>query len=229
MISTLDGTTAADRVVTFQINPGTIRQFLDARSEGGPLLKCFEGSATLVSPGRSHEAMGHRIDHLLMAVCMEFDIERISLGSTTWALPPGTGETAYEADEPYYVQSQGKTGEHQPPDLAIEIVVSHSEKKALQAGAQLKIPEMWVLDIPRRRLTIYQLAVRGKAKGTYQAKRRSLAFPFLRSEEVLERLDDPETGDTAFLKSCRDWVKRVLAPRLPETGGDGLGRRVSGD
>ena len=46
MASTLARTLAPDRVVTFEINPGTLLQFLDARTEGGPLLKCFEGSAT---------------------------------------------------------------------------------------------------------------------------------------------------------------------------------------
>ena len=135
-------------------------------------------------------------------------------------MPAGAGNTAYEADEAYYIQNHGTTKENQPPDLAIEVVVSHSETKALLAGAFLKIPEMWVLDIPRHRLTFYQLAVRGKAKGTYQAKPRSSAFPFLLSAEVLERLDDSEIGDTAFLKNCRTWVNQVLVPRIrAENGG----------
>lgn len=105
MISTLAPTIPNDEVVTFQISEAHIQQFLDARTEGGPLLECFEGSATLVSPGRSHESMGS-------------------------------------------------------------------------------------------------------------------AFPFLSSAEVLERLDDPEIGDTAFLKNCWAWVNHVLMPRLcAENGG----------
>jgi Uma2 family endonuclease len=220
MASTLAPTIAPDRVVTFQIKPGTLLQFLDARTEGGPLLKCFEGSATLVSPGRPHESMGHRLDRLIMAVCLELGIEHTALGSTTWALPLGAEETAYEADEAYYVQSHGTTKQHQPPDLAIEVVVSHSEKKALQAGAFLKVPEMWVLDIPRHRLTFYHLVPRGKHKGTYRPEPRSRAFPVLRSAEVLERLDDPEAGDTTFLQNCRAWAVRVLVPRQrAENGG----------
>ena len=89
-------------------------------------------------------------------------------GSTTWKLPLGAGDTAYEADAAYYIQSHGRAKEDQPPDLAIEIVVSHPATKALRAGAFLKIPELWVLDIPRHRLTFYHLATRGKHKGTYR-------------------------------------------------------------
>lgn len=207
MVSTLSPTIAPDTVVTFPIKSEEFLPFLEARTEGGPLLKCFERSATLVSPGRTHESKGHRLDWLLMAVCLELGIEKTALGSTTWALPSGAGGTAYEADEAYYVQSHGTTNENQSPDLAIEVVVSHSEKKALQAGAFLKIPEIWVLDIPRHRLTFYHLAVRGKAKGTYQPKPQSRAFPVLRAAEVLERLDDPEIGDLAFLQNCRAWVR----------------------
>jgi hypothetical protein len=100
--------------------------------------------------------------------------------------------------------------------LAIEVVVSHSEKKALRVGAFLKIPEMWVLDVRRHRLTFYHLTVRGKQKGTYRPEPRSRALPALTSAEVLERLDDPETDGTAFHENCRTWARRVLVPRQRE-------------
>jgi Uma2 family endonuclease len=213
MASILTQTITPDMVISFEINPGTLLEFLDSRAEGGPRLKCFEGSVTLVSPGKSHETMGSRLDLLILAVCLELRIKRQALRSTTWTLPFGAGDTAYEADNAFYIQSQGTAKKHQPPDLAIEVVVSHSEKKALRAGAFLKIPEMWVLDIPRHRLTFYHLVVRGKQKGTYRPQPRSRAFPGLLSAEVLERLDDPETDDTAFHENCRAWARRVLVPR----------------
>jgi Uma2 family endonuclease len=220
MASTIASTITPDTVISFEINPGTLPEFLDARAEGGPRLKCFEGSVTLVSPGRSHESKGQRVDYLILAVGLELGMKYTGLASTTWMLPFGAGDTAYEADKAYYIQNQGTTKRHQPPDLAIEIVVSHSEKKALRAGAFLKIPEMWVLDIPKRRLTFYHLAVRSHSKGSYRPRPRSRAFPVLTSTEVLERLDDPETDDIAFHENCRAWARRVLVPRLrAESGG----------
>jgi Uma2 family endonuclease len=221
MASTLAPTISPDTVISFEINPGTLFQFLETRPEGGPRLKCVEGSVTLVSPGKPHETAGGRLASLVLAVCLELRIKHAALESTTWTLPAGADDTAYEADKAYYVQSYGTERRSQPPDLAIEVVVSHSEKKALQAGAFLKIPELWVLDLPRRRLTFYHLAVRGKSKGTYRPEPRSRAFPVLTSAEVLERLDDPEPDDTAFHENCRAWARRVLVPRRRAGNGGG--------
>ena len=221
MASTQVPTIAPDHVISFEINPGTLLQFLETRAEGGPRLTCFEGSVTLVSPGMPHEVAGERLASLLLAVCLELRIRHSPLASTTWTLPFGAGDTGYEADRAYYIQSYGTARKHQPPDLAIEVVVSHLEKKALRAGAFLKIPEMWVFDLPRHRLTFYHLAIRGKSKGTYRPAPRSRAFPVLTSAEVLERLDDPETDGTAFHENCRAWASRVLLPRLrAENGAD---------
>lgn len=209
-----------DRVLSFEINPGTLLQFLETRPDRGPRLKCFEGSVTLVSPGMPHEEVSERLATVVVTLCLELGIKYKALASTTWTLPFGSGDTAYEADKAYYIQSQGTATARQPPDLAIEVVVSHPETKALRAGALLKIPEMWVLDLPRRRLTFHHLAVRGKSKGAYRTEPRSRAFPVLSSAEVLERLDDPATDDGAFHENCRAWAKRVLLPRFrAENGG----------
>ena len=220
MISTLAPTMSPDIVISFEINPGTLLQLLETRAEGGPRLKCFEGSVTLVSPGMTHESKGLGLHHLILAACLELGIKFTGLASTTWTLPSGSGDTGYEADAAYYIQSHGTAKNHQPPDLAVEVVVSHPEQKALRAGAFLKIPELWVLDIPGHRLTFYHLAARGKSKGTYRPQARSRAFPILTSAEVLMRLDDPEPDDATFHENCRAWARRDLAPRL----GAGNGR-----
>ena len=76
-------TIAPDTVVTFQINPGTLLQFLEARAEGGPRLKCFEGSVTLVSPRMPHEMKGCRLKLLILAVCPSCCRPKSSSSSTT--------------------------------------------------------------------------------------------------------------------------------------------------
>jgi Uma2 family endonuclease len=214
MASTLATTIEPDTVLSFDINPGTLPLLLESRTEKGPRLKCFEGSVTLVSPGMPHEAMGFRLNLLILAVCFGLRIKFIGVASTTWTLPPGSGDTAYEADEAYYIGNIGRAKDGHPPDLAVEVVVSHPAEKALRAGALLKIPEIWVLDVPRNRLTFHHLATRGPHAGTYRPKPRSRAFPFLTSAEVLQRLDEPEADAATFHEDCREWARHVLAPRL---------------
>src|SRR4051795_3588239 len=104
MASTLVPTITRDRVISFEINPGTLLQFLESRAEGGPRLKCFEGSVTLVSPGMPHESKGQRLASLILALFLELRIKHSALASTTWTLPLGVGDTAYEADSAYYIQ-----------------------------------------------------------------------------------------------------------------------------
>jgi Uma2 family endonuclease len=211
---------APDSVLSFEINHGTLHQFLEARAETGPRLKCFEGSVTLVSPGAPHEDAGTRLSYLVTAICFAVRIKIKSLKSTTWFLPPGAGDTAYEPDAAFYIESFGQAKKDQPPDLAIEIVVSHPAIKALRAGAILGIPELWVFDVPNRRLTFYHRASRGKNKGTYLSRSKSRAFPFLTPADILNRLDDSEDEDNAFVENCRAWAAEVLAPRVRgENGG----------
>ncbi len=213
MENTLSPAISPDVVLSFDINPGSLLQFLESRAEGGPRLKCFEGSVTLVSPGMPHERDLDRLSSLVKAICFALGMKLSALRSTTWFLPLGIGDTAYEADAAYYIQSFGRAKPYQPPDLAIEVVVSHPATKALRAGAFLKIPELWVLDIPRHKLTFYCLATRGKHEGTYRPAFRSRAFPVLTSADVLERLEDPEADDITFDENCREWARRVLVPR----------------
>jgi Uma2 family endonuclease len=221
MATTLVRAMAHDTALSFEINPGTLLQFLESRAEKGPRLKCFEGSVTLVSPGMPHEINGSRLSLLILAICIELRIKYSPLESTTWFLPFGARDTAYEADAAFYIQSHGKAKENQPPDLAIEIVVSNPATKALRAGAFLKIPELWVFDVPSRQLTFYHLSTRGKHKDTYQPKPRSRAFPVLTTADVLERLDDLEPDAVAFHENCREWARRVLVPRCSPANGGG--------
>src|SRR3954453_3171762 len=105
MAPTLTPTITPDIVLSFEINPGTLLQFLDSRAEGGPRLKCFEGSVTLVSPGMPHEVAGERLAGLVLGVCLELRIKHSPLASTPWTLPFGAGDTGYEADKAYHIQS----------------------------------------------------------------------------------------------------------------------------
>src|SRR5437763_507562 len=115
MASILAPTITPDKVISFEIKPGTLLRFLESKAEGGPRLKCVERSVTLVSPGMPHETSGARVSLLILAICFALRIKYKSLASTTWTLPRGAGDTAYEADAAFYIQSHGREKPRQPP------------------------------------------------------------------------------------------------------------------
>jgi Uma2 family endonuclease len=217
-----------DVVMELTLTPGGYRAFVDSLGERSrPLLKCFQGSMTLVSPGRSHETTARRLNTLILALCEGLGLPVYPLGATLWELPVGAGagtpyekDTGYEADEAYYIQSFDARDEEPPPmpDLAVEVVVGHSAKKALWAGAALGLPELWVLDVERNELTFHGLVRRGKHAGSYAPIPRSRALPMLTSADGLDRLADPEQNAVAFLDNCRRWARDVLARRHEKAG-----------
>ena len=219
---------APDSVVSFDINPGTLLQFLETRAEGGPRLKCFEGSVTLVSPGRSHESKGYRLDTWSVAVCP--NSESIT---RAWPRPPGpcrSGPAIPPTRRTKPITSRATAGRRRGPGPR----PGHRDRRhqprgqGARAGAFLKIPELWVFNVPRHRPGVPSPGGEGQASGHLPAESRSRAFPFLTSAEVLERLDDPEPSDRAFEASCRAWARDVLLPEVPPRGltaPPGLARR----
>ena len=72
-----------------------------------------------------------------------------------------------------------------PPDLAVEAVVSHGPKQALEIYRRLGVPEVWVCT--SRALTIFRIG----EDGTYAVTAESHALPTLRAEEIFDWADQP--------------------------------------
>lgn len=202
-----------DVVMHLRLVPGTYPAFRDALGEGGPRLKCYKGGVTLVAPKEAHETAGERIDTLVKTVCLEFRVALKPLRSTTWDAPTAADDTGYEADLSYYVQSFGKAGEGHRPDLAVEVLNTGRDTRARECAQALKIPELWVYDVRRRRMVFLGLVRAGKGKGTYRELPRSRALPWLTPGDVADRLSDPAEDATAFHEDCRRWAREVLRPR----------------
>jgi Uma2 family endonuclease len=120
-----------------------------------------------------------------------------------------------EPDECYYVQHaadvEGKDEldlkKDPPPDLAIEIDITHRSIPRLPIYAALGVPEVWRFD--GLKLTVLILGDDGK----YRPATSSLAFPFLPMETfssfLLRLASEPQI---AVLREFRDWVKTLQRP-----------------
>jgi hypothetical protein len=220
MAWTLAASYAPDNVVTLHVVSDSLGHYLDMVGgvvEGNPLLKCgADGRMTLVSPGRTHEQADRRLGILVVAVCSVLEVPFSADGSTLYPIP-GTGH-GYIPDESYYIQHHDEVADATttsaiPPDLVIEIVVSHPAADALADCALLGVPEVWVWDVPREILEFHLLVTRGKNKGRYVPGSRSRALPTLDASDVFARLGDPTTDAGRFDRNCRAWAEQVLVPR----------------
>jgi Uma2 family endonuclease len=91
-----------------------------------------------------------------------------------------------------------------PPDLAIEVDVTHTAMDRMSIYAALGVPEVW-------RLSPMGLEFRVLEKDGYKVHPQSLSFPRLKSAD-LERFlaQGKETEPAALIKQFRDWVRKTL-------------------
>jgi Uma2 family endonuclease len=211
-------TSDVDMVTTLDIGPGNLDRYLDLVGDRrNPLIKYREGSLTLVSPSGRHEVRSDRADGLIKGICAVLNIGYKATASTLFRRPGS--DNGIEADKSYYIENEpavrGLREEidlamYPPPDLAVEIVVSHGAGKSLTIYTELRVPEVWVYRVSKRVLEFLHLG----ADGRYTAAATSRAFPFLTPADVLPWIEPTvDEPDNAWESRLRTWVRDVLAPR----------------
>ena len=221
MISPTLRTPAADMVVSLDIAPGGLDVLLSLLGDRpNPLVKYRDGKLLLVSPGEDHERSVRRLDVLLLAVCAAMRIKLRGYGSTLFR-KPGL-DHGVMPDLTYYVRNEaavrGVRGKidltaYPPPDLAVEVVVTHGPHLSLEVCRELGVPEVWVYDVAEGRMTFRQRRRTGPHAGQYVERERSLAFPFLRATDLTPWLEETDAPDNAEFLRAQRWARATLAPR----------------
>jgi Uma2 family endonuclease len=181
-----------------------------------PRIVYLDGSLILVSPSYWHEILKVRLSRLVAEVLVGLKIPHLALRSTTFRQRAKRG--GVEGDDSYYLSNldriRGKKRLNlrvdPPPDLAIEVVVTHAADDAIEVYRRLKVTEVWVCD--RDRLTILWLG----GDGDYSESERSVAFPALTAREIYSLITQDQADDTAWIEGIRRWVTDVLVPRHRE-------------
>ncbi len=208
-----------DMVTTLDVGPDGLDGFLELVGDRpGPLIKYRQGSLTLVSPSHIHESSADRLDGLIKALCSELDIDYHATAATLYRR---LGlDSGIEADKTYYIAHEpavrGVTGDidltiYPPPDLAVEVVVTHSPEKSLAICRELGVTEVWVYWVKKGLLEFLHL----DAEGQYVVRETSRAFPFLTPADVLPWAKPSEAEpDNRWERRLRGWVCAELAPRF---------------
>jgi Uma2 family endonuclease len=211
---------AADMVVPLDIAPGGLDLLLTLFGDRpNPLVKYRNGKVLLVSPGEDHERAVQRLDVLLLAVCTALRIDLRGYRSTLFR-KPGL-DHGVMPDLTYYVRNapavRGVRGKidltaHPPPDLAVEVIVTHGVELALEVCRELGVPELWTYDVVEGRMTFRHRRRSGPRAGEYVERERSLAFPFLRAADLPPWLEDTDAADNAEFVRMQRWARTTLAP-----------------
>ncbi|MBP5974316.1 Uma2 family endonuclease [Brasilonema sp. CT11] len=195
-------------LVLYNVNWEMYEQLLEIFAQRPiPRMTYYQGTLELMTPLPEHERYGWTFGRLIIILCEELGLEILGLKSTTWrSKPKAAGK---EADECFYIQNEAVMRGRikidltvdPPPDLALEIDLTHSAINKMAVYAELKVPEVW--RFANNQLTIHILTEFG-----YIESETSLAFGSFPVKELVQFLQlDSEKGENARMKEFRAWVR----------------------
>jgi Uma2 family endonuclease len=184
---------------------------LDRGEAHSPLLTYDRGALLIMPTSQEHEAPNRCIAVFIQAIAEEFEIEGRDFGSPTYMRKDL--QRGFEPDSCFYfkneLQMRGKKRlnlpKDPPPDLVLEIDVTHHSLNKLPLFAAFGIPEVWRFD--GRQIEMYVLS-----GDQYIRSDNSLSLPFLTTETVTTFvLEDAEMSRLEWLKQLRQWARDLKA------------------
>jgi Uma2 family endonuclease len=170
------------------------------------------GRLELITLSPQHERLKHLLAFLIVALVEELGWEWASYGSMTFKRRKR--RRGLEPDDCFWIQSEPLVrGKDKidlrldpPPDLVLEIEVTHSALDRLSIYAALRIPEVWCFD--GQALRVYILG----SDGRYAESPISKAFAFLPLKDMAHFLGLRfQIGNAALVRSFRAWVRDQIA------------------
>jgi Uma2 family endonuclease len=148
---------------------------------------------------------------MVVVLCEEFDLPLMSGGSTT--LRRRLKKKGAEADECFWIENAHKMKGRMdlnlrrdpPPDLAIEIDVTHSSLDRMGIYAALRVPELW--RVQGHDMQFYAL----QENGEYKLIKRSKTFPAITPADLMRFVVRVyEEGDeNPIIRDFRKWVRTL--------------------
>jgi Uma2 family endonuclease len=183
----------------------------------GIRLTYDRGDLEIMSPLLEHDDDGRFLGDLVFVLTEELGLPLKRGGSTT--LRRRLRRRGIEADECFWIANAHRMAGRRrldlrtdpPPDLAVEVDVTHSSLDRLGIYAALGVPEVWRLDGDS--LTFHVMG----ADGAYAGAAASKSFPLLEPAVLLGFLQEArQAGDeNAVVRRFRDWIRQRRAAGGP--------------
>jgi Uma2 family endonuclease len=186
--------------------------------QGGLRITYVDRRLTLVSPiSRRHDWHEHVLGRLVETVASSLGIEWEPAVHATFHREDL--EVGVEGDQTFYFGPHAELmrgpvnvdlSTQPPPDLAIEVEVSHRSDDSVEVWRRLGVPEVWRLHVDRKSLVFL---IR-QPDGSYKPAERSRVLAVLEPADVLAQLQvAQQLGSSRWTRQLADWVRDTLLPR----------------
>ena len=162
----------------------------------------------ITKPLEIHEFSTWLIGRFIYILVAEMGMDIKTIGSTT--LDREALDRSAEPDAAYYIQNQplvaGRTidlAEDPPPDLVVEVDITHTDIDKLQLYAAMGVPEFWRYNGETWR--IYSL--KGAA---YVEVEKSPTFAIVPKTKLYEFLAEAQLSEIKADQALREWVRFAL-------------------
>jgi Uma2 family endonuclease len=196
------------RVVFHQRTWVSYQQILDALGDHRSARLIYDrGTLEITMPLEDHEYAKELIGLFIRILVVELGLKLKSIGSTT--LNREDLDRGAEPDNGYYIQNQplvaGRNidlASDPPPDLVVEIDITHTDIDKLRLYSSMGIPEFWRYD--GEILKIYVLQ-----NGQYGEVDLSPTFPKVPKTKLYEFLAQARQDEVEAEQALRSWVRAL--------------------
>jgi Uma2 family endonuclease len=168
-----------------------------------------QGTLEISMPSEDHGFSGRLIERLIIILVVELGLMVKTMGSTR--LDRADLERGAEPDNAYYIQNQslvtGRTVNlaiDPPPDLVVEVDITHTDINKPALYASMGIPEFWRYN--GQQWYIYQLQA-----NAYVEVSVSPTFPMLSKEKFYEFLAVAQSNEVQAEVDFRNWIRGSIA------------------
>jgi Uma2 family endonuclease len=201
---------AEKRVTLHHITWTAYEQILDALgNQRSALLNYYKGLLEIITPLEAHKHSSKLIGKFVEILTEELDLNLKSMGSTT--LSRSNLQVGAEPDQGFYIANEplvrGKAVDlnvDPPPDLVLEVDITHTDINKNALYAEMGVREFWRYD--GKILTIYQLQ-----NGQYHEVETSPTFAAVQKENLYQFLNEcAQQGETQAKRNFRNWIRQQI-------------------
>ncbi|MDJ0552921.1 MAG: Uma2 family endonuclease [Microcoleaceae cyanobacterium MO_207.B10] len=208
MINTVAPTIPEKRIVFYNLNWQKYQTIIEALGESRLARIIYDrGVLEITMPLEEHEFAREIIGLFIRILVLEMGLKIKTLGSTTLNYPEL--DRGAEPDNCYYIQNQSKVAgkkidltKDPPPDLVVEVDITHTDIDKINLYASMKISEFWRYN--GEVLQIYQLQ-----NQEYVEVENSPTFPQIEKARFYEFITESKVDEIEAEKRLRTDLKRL--------------------